>query len=228
MNPFLNSVLDFFIPRVCVSCDMKLTLEEFSICENCFQKIKNANSQFIRQEFLRKFEEDKIIKDFLSLFIFSEDSPIRDLLHVLKYEKKFRLGNFLGKLLAANFDEQIKKWDIDFVIPIPLHKLKMAERGYNQSYYISKGLANCISKKVNTKIVKRNRFTSTQTKLNLAARKENIKDAFSITNKKRIKDKNILLLDDVITTGATITECGKLLKQNGANNIYAVSVCLAE
>lgn len=227
MKQFAISVLDFFLPRVCISCNNKLVPEEHSICENCYSKIKPADISFLKSEFIRKFEEENIIKDFLSLFIFDENSPIRDLLHGLKYDKKFRLGIFLGKLLAANFDKKINTWDIDFVIPVPLHKLKKAERCFNQSFYIAKTFVKNTDIKVKTNAIKRKRFTATQTKLNSEERKVNMKDAFVIKNKRIIEGKNIILLDDVITTGATISECAKILKQNGANNIYAVSVGIA-
>lgn len=227
MKQFVTSILDFFLPRTCVSCDKKLTPEENSICENCFVKIKTADATFLDSEFKRKFEEEKIINDFLSLFVFDENSPIRDLLHGLKYDKKFRLGIFLGKILAANFDEKIKTWDADFIIAVPLHKLKKAERGFNQSYYVAMGLVKNLDVKVKTGIIKRKRFTVTQTKLNAEERKENMKDAFVIKNKKIIEGKNIILLDDVITTGSTVSECAKVLKQNGANNIFAISVGIA-
>lgn len=227
MKQFVTSILDFFLPRTCVSCDNKLTPEENSICETCFAKIKTAEKTFLESEYKRKFNEEKIVKDFLSLFVFEENSPIRDLLHGLKYDKKFKLGIFLGKILAANFDERIKTWDADFIIPVPLHKLKKAERGFNQSYYVAKGLVKSLDVKIKTHIIKRKRFTATQTKLNSEERKENMKDAFVITNKKIIDGKNIILLDDVITTGATISECARILKQNGANNIFAISVGIA-
>ena len=141
MSLFATSLFDFFLPRVCVSCDARLTPIENSICEKCFSNIKSCEEEFLQSEFDKKFKEEKIITEFLSLFIFEDTSPIRDLLHGLKYDKKFRLGYFLGKLLAANFDIKIKKWDVDLIIPVPLHGLKKAERGFNQSYYISKGLS---------------------------------------------------------------------------------------
>lgn len=227
MSLFTTSLFDFFLPRVCVSCDCRLTPAENSICEKCFSNIQTCEAEFLQLEFDRKFREEKIVNEFLSLFIFEENSPIRDLLHGLKYDKKFRLGYFLGKLLAANFDVKIKTWNADLIIPIPLHRLKKAERGFNQSYYISKGLTKNLNLKVKTNILKRNRFTATQTKLNAEERKDNMKGAFTIKNKKIVTGRNIILLDDVITTGSTITECAKILKQNGALNIYAVSVGIA-
>ena len=201
--------------------------EEDSICKQCFSKIQKSDKEFLKSEFERKFKEEKIVNEFLSLFIFKEDSPIRDLIHGLKYDKKFRFGSFLGKLLAENFYNQIKMWNIDFIIPIPLHKLKKAERGFNQSYYISKSLAKNLDLNVKTSVLNRNRFTATQTKFNIDERKENMKGAFTIKNKKIVNGRNIILLDDVITTGSTISECARGLKQNGAGNIYAVSVGIA-
>lgn len=227
MDSFVTSFFDFFLPRVCIACECKLTPGEDSICETCYSKIKIAELPFLESEYKRKFEEDKLINGFLSFFVFEESSPIRSILHGLKYDKKFRLGIFLGKLLAANLDEKIKEWKTDFIIPIPLHKLKKAERGFNQSFYIAKGLAKNLDINVKTNILKRRLFTATQTKLNAEERKENMKGAFTIKNAKIVNGKNIILLDDVITTGSTISECARVLKQYGVNDIYALSVGIA-
>ncbi|MBU2491147.1 MAG: ComF family protein [Bacteroidetes bacterium] len=228
MSLFTTSFIDFFLPRECISCSRKLTYEEESICEKCYSQIKYAGLSFLDSEFEKKFQKDSLIKDFLSLFIFEEESPVRSLLHGLKYQNRFRIGNFLGKILAANFEDKINNWNPDLIIPIPLHKLKKAERGYNQSYYIAKGLGKRIGIPVKTNVIIRNKFTSTQTKLNAENRKENIRNAFSVIKEKDIIGKNIILLDDVITTGATVSECSKTLKKFRTGNIYALSVGIAD
>ena len=117
---------------------------------------------------------------------------------------------------------------MDLIIPIPLHQLKKAERGYNQSFYIAKGLGEILNVTASDRIVKRRKYTESQTTMTLVERQENISDAFKIRNKKIINGKVILLIDDVITTGATISECGKILLDSGAKKIFAASIAIAD
>lgn len=112
-------------------------------------------------------------------------------------------------------------------MPVPLHKLKKAERGYNQSYYIAKGYSNILNIPVK-EVCRRIKYTVSQTGFNLKERKENMRNAFLPTNTKIISGKRIILVDDVITTGSTITECAKVLLDNGAGKVFAVSVALAD
>jgi ComF family protein len=130
--------------------------------------------------------------------------------------------------MALNLETKIRSWNINYIIPVPLHTLRRAERGYNQSYYIAKGLKSVLKIEILENLLKRRRFTDSQTHLSITERSENVKDAFVLKKNKKISGKNILLLDDVITTGATISECGKLLISGGAVKVFAVSVALAE
>jgi len=222
-----NTLADFFLPRLCLCCNTKLPASQRVICDSCFSQIEITSNERIQYEFDRKFSEEKIIDGFISAFIFNEGGNIKILLHELKYRKRFRVGNILGVFLGELGADKIEEWSIDYIIPIPLHKLKKAERGYNQSDHIAKSLAKYLKKPCLAKLVKRRKFTQSQTKLNIQERKTNIEGAFKIKRKKKIRGKNILILDDVITTGATVTELGKVLKENGADKVYACSVALA-
>lgn len=225
---FLTSLLDFFLPRFCSSCKNKLLTKEEIVCTSCLSNITRAQDTRLKFEFDRKFSSDKIITGFTSLFIFEKDKELQQVIHGLKYDGKYRIGIFLGKLMAQEFCQKLYDWKIDFIIPVPLHHLKRAERGYNQSEFIAKGVQSVLRIPIKTNAIKRNRFTETQTSLNLAERKENLKDAFIIMRKNNLSGKRILLLDDVITTGATCSESGRLLKENGAAEIYALSVAIAD
>lgn len=220
--------MDFLLPRFCVSCDNKITIKDNVVCSNCLKKFELTNKNQIKKEFEKKFLNDKIISGFTSPFIFSETSILQKLIHELKYNQNYHIGKFLGELAANYSKEIIQKWNIDYIVPVPLHKIKKAERGYNQSQEISKGYSEVLNINILRKSIIRKRFTPSQTKLNLEERKLNIADAFAVKNKKRIINKNILLIDDVITTGATISECGKELLNNGAAKIFCTSIALAE
>lgn len=224
----LTQFIDFFLPRFCPACKNKLSVEEEIVCGTCISNIEQAGERRLLHEFERKFNSDKIISGFTSLFVFEKEKELQHIIHGLKYDGKFQIGLFLGRLIAMKLGRLLDEWKIDFIIPVPLHHLKRAERGYNQSEFIAKGIRSVLKIPINTNSIKRNRFTETQTSLNLIKRRENLKGAFTIKRKNNLNGKTILLLDDVITTGATISECGKILCEKGAANIYAASVAIAD
>jgi ComF family protein len=198
------------------------------MCGNCVSKIQRSTSSRLQREYERKFLDNKIISEFYSPFVFEKDKELQHAIHALKYDKRFPVGIFLGKVLATEIKSNKTSWNFDLIIPIPLHQLKKAERGYNQSYYIAKGVGKELRVKVSDRVVKRTKYTESQTTMNLNQREENISGAFKIRNQKMVRRKSILLLDDVITTGATISECGKMLLESGATKIYAASIAIAD
>ena len=220
--------LDYFLPRFCVSCSNRLSPEQEIICADCLGKIEKASTERIIHEYDRKFKDKQIINEFFSLFIFEKDKELQNAIHALKYNNKFKVGIFLGKLLGLELQKFHPEWQIDLIIPIPLHQLKKAERGFNQSFYIAKGLGKKLNSDVKDNIVKRIKYTESQTTMKITERKENISGAFKIRAQKSLRGKNILIVDDVITTGATISECGIILKNAGVQNIYAASIAIAE
>lgn len=228
MKNFYLTIFDFILPRLCASCGTKLTKEEKVICNHCKEQLTFADNERLEKEYLRKFSKNNSIDGFTSLFVFETGTSIQDLIHSVKYDNKFRNGNYIGQQIAANLKDRILSWQPSFIIPVPLHSLKKAERGYNQSYYIAKGISSVLKIPVKQNIIKRNRYTQTQTKLNMDERRENMRNAFLLRNNKVIKSSRIILLDDVITTGATVSECGRILKENGADKVFALSAAIAD
>ena len=225
---FITVFFDFFLPRFCASCNTILTPDEKIICSHCLSNIKRADDERIASEFGRKFENDKIISGFRSLFIFEKEKELQNVIHELKYNGMFGIGKYFGRLIGNSLYKWINECVIDFIIPVPLHHLKRADRGYNQSFYIAKGISTIMNIPVRNSVIKRKRYTNTQTELSLTERKENVLNAFILRSKKNLKDKNVLLVDDVITTGATITECARILLCAGAKKVFAVSVAIAD
>lgn len=223
-----KEISDFFLPRNCSACLVPLSSTQNVLCDNCCLQLKKPAKEIIASEFNRKFADDCIIKDFASAFIFEVDQPIQTLVHELKYNQRFGNGIELGKMAGNVLQEKINKWNVDFIIPVPLHSIKKADRGFNQAFFIAKGISNVTGIRVKTGVVKRTKFTETQTHLNSIERKKNISNAFLLKKKKVIEGKNIILVDDVITTGATIGECGRVLKNNGAANVFAMSAAIAD
>ena len=224
----LNGLFDFFIPRQCPVCNIKLLSSEIAICKQCLASIKIAEEEKLRTEYERKFTSTKIISGFTSLFAFEKDKAIQSYIHSIKYNKRFLNAVFFGELIAQKLKSQLISWNVDYLIPVPLHQLRKTERGFNQSKYIANGISRKVKIKVRSNFLKRVKYTETQTNLSLVEREKNIADAFKVKHRGPIKNKSILLVDDVITTGATIRECGKVLLDAGANKIYACSAAIAE
>lgn len=223
-----NIIFDFFIPRSCPSCKTILNPDEKYICNLCFNNIIIVPDEKINEEFEKSFQKEKYVDDFFSPFIFDEDSPIRDLIHELKYRRKFMYGKFLGILVAKEFQKRKQHWNYNGIVSIPIHHSKKAARGYNQSDFIVKGISSVLKLPIYSNLIKRNRPTPSQTNLNRDERMQNISNAFSIKKNKKLKGKSIILVDDIITTGATTNEAAKVLKENGVEKIFAISAALTD
>jgi competence protein ComFC len=224
----LSEFFDFFLPRICPSCKNKLELNEECVCSNCLKKILPADSTRIRFEFQKKFQSRGIISGFTSLYVFEKDKELQRIIHSMKYENNFRVGEFLGRQLGDKLVYEIPIQDLDLIIPVPLHHLKKSERGYNQSFYISKGVNKKLNLILDKRSVKRIKYTETQTSMNIREREKNIAGAFRVKRTNNISGKNILIIDDVITSGNTVSEFGRILKENGAATIYAASIAIAD
>jgi ComF family protein len=226
MSNALIQVFDFFLPRFCPGCNKKLSADEKPVCSECLSSILIADDFRLQYEYDRKFTSEKIIKDFYARYVFETDKTLQDIIHALKYKKQFKLGVLLGEILSEGI--RSRNWQFDFIVPVPIHPLKKAERGYNQSDYIVKGLSKSLDIPYSTKLLKRTKHTESQTHLAMTERAKNVANAFKVKNPKLIKGKSFLLVDDVITTGATTQECGRALVSGGAKLVYACSIGIAE
>jgi ComF family protein len=224
----LNKLFSFLLPKICPGCNKAIDAPAKYICDSCISKIRSVSCERLEHEYKRDFLSDQYIRAFSALFIFEKEKELQSIIHTLKYRNKFLIGIELGKMLAERRGSEISGWNIDVVVPIPLHRIKQNERGYNQSYYLSKGLSGKTGLKINTKVIKRIKYTESQTKIKRADRKKNIRNAFKVIKKTDIKGLNILLVDDLITTGSTANECAKKLLQAGAASVYLAAIALAD
>ncbi|MBL1212101.1 MAG: ComF family protein [Ignavibacteriae bacterium] len=225
---FFNQILDFFLPRICVTCNFPLNANQKLLCPNCVTQISSPSPEVLQKEYERKFLDDSFVNDFAAAFIFKSEKAIQDVVHSLKYQRRFGSGVWLGKMAGDILQNKILNWQADLILPVPLHTLKKAERGFNQSYFIAKGISKQLGVKTKPGVIKRIKFTETQTHLNSLERKANIRNAFKLKKQKLIKNKSIILIDDVVTTGATINECARILKEGGALKVFALSAALAD
>jgi ComF family protein len=225
----VNDIVDFLYPRVC------LVSESYLPEENSNRYVLDstlANLERVSKSQLSELR-GKVKSDFaFALYDFAQKSDFEKIIHHLKYSGMKDLGVFLGQHLSGYVKLEIEeqKEIYDYIIPVPLHKTKVRERGYNQSEYLARGLSENLQFPYQFDFIARKRYTKSQTKLTLLEREKNMHDAFALNNdyNEELKDKNIILLDDVITTGATVNECIKVLREAGVNKIFTVSLAMAD
>lgn len=214
---FLSTLLNTLLPQNCIICNNILEISSLDICSKCIKKINNytiIKSLYENHKNLNGL----IINEGFSLYKLQENSDIERLIYSLKYRGKKSIGKILGKQLAEQVNSIFKN-NIDIIIPVPLHIKKLKERGYNQSLIIANEISQTISKPINCNTIIRHKNTNSQTTKNRIERYENLKGAFKVLDEDTIKNKNILIVDDVITTGATLESCGRELILNGAKSI---------
>lgn len=228
----INSFYPKHIKCICCKCELS-TQNVYDLCDNCFKTLPYIKTHFCQKCGLQ-FEKDGTgtclnckANNFyfeLARSCLNFDDKVVPLIHRFKYARYKFLAEPLAYLL---FDTLLlQDWKIDLICYTPLFIKREKERGYNQS----RELANYLSKLSHIPIfhdIERIRDTPTQTKLSRTQRQENVKDCFTVTNRKIIKDMNILLIDDVFTTGSTTNEISKELKKYGANKIYVLTVAHA-
>lgn len=205
-----HSIFNLFYPNLCAGCDLELVGNEKLVCLNCLSTLPKTNFHLKKvNEIEQKFWGKSKIEHATAFYYFNAESRIHHIMHALKYGKQTEIGNLLGQKMGIDllYAEWIK--DIDYIIPIPLSKEKFRKRGYNQSEFIAQGISNVTNIPVHLNNLVRIKNTKTQTKLNSLERFENVKDAFEIIDKTIFENKHILLIDDVLTTGATIESCAK-------------------
>ncbi len=175
-----------------------------------------------------KFLSDRSIDKIDSVFLFEQDPRVRAAIHLLKYSGAERIAERLGVFIANKIVNDEKLSTSDTIIPVPLHPARRRERGYNQSELIANSLGKELKIKSEHRLLVRVRQTQTQTLFDEDGRKKNIAGAFSIGKafQGAVEGKIILLVDDVITTGSTVKECAKVLKENGAAAVYAASAAI--
>lgn len=222
---------DFFFPPACFTCSNRLADTESRVCNSCWISIESIhNADYTVQVLRERFSTEGSIDEFYSCYYFQDSGVFQKIVHSLKYDSITAFGVELGIHVGRMLMKQIDGNSIDALIPIPLHKLKQRERGYNQSEFLCKGISRVLHCPVELSLVTRSKNTVSQTHLNAEERKENVGDAFEISSDKRdfVAGKTFLVVDDVITTGSTIQSVARVLKDAGAEKVIAASAALAK
>ncbi|HED09199.1 MAG TPA: ComF family protein [Caldithrix abyssi] len=212
-NTLLWNIIDFIFPNYCLVCETQVERDKKYVCNTCFSEILNFDEKY-RPVLLKRINHPA----FDDIFIRYQFGPVfRILIHHLKYQQCLQIAEYLGRALST-----IITGTYDNIVPVPLHKAKLKERGFNQSTLIAREVSKATAIPLSEKILMRRRYTKTQTHLNREQRLTNVARAFTLHEK--VEGKRILLIDDVITTGATLNTCAGLLKAHGAGVVDIAAV----
>lgn len=224
-----ESIIDFIYPPVCILSDESLNKE-------------NSNSYIKDDKFGLLFRinvkdkmdlKNKVMSEYsFSLFAFYEEDDFSKIIYNIKYGGMRKLAVYMGEILGLEFQKSADVNNFprfDMIVPVPLHKSRQRERGFNQSQLICRGFSSMTGIKLTDDLLIRVKNTSSQTRLNKTDRRLNIENAFVLNSKysDEIKGKRIIIIDDVITTGATINEAVTILHQSEAGEIMCCSLAMA-
>lgn len=216
-NIFFNSLAHLLYPRLCLGCGSDLILGKQIICLDCINALPVTNFHLHRNNPAEKIFIGRIaVENVSSYTYFNKQSAIQNLLHQLKYKGKKEIGLYFGRRMGEAFGASERHKEIDALVPLPLFFKRERKRGYNQAAVICEGISEVTGLPVLNNVITRRKNTETQTHKNREERWENIEGKFELINKEEIEGKHVLLVDDVLTTGATLEACGsELLKARG-------------
>ena len=216
LSAYLRDFTALLFPELCQSCNDLLQHGEEVICSSCRYKLPYARFHHepgnpIEQVFWGRVP----IESATSLFYFSKGSKVQNLIHNLKYRKHHYIGPFLGEMLAHKIKNIPRFQEYDFLCPVPLHPKKQRLRGFNQAMAFAEGLSSVLHVPAK-ELLLRKQYSSTQTKKGRYDRFKNMSGIFQVKKGLDIKDKKVLLTDDILTTGSTLEACATPLVDAGA------------
>lgn len=229
VKDWLSSFLSLLFPRCCVVCGSPLAKGEECICAMCNMNLPRTDYHLQKDNPVEQLFWGKVpLERATSFFFYRKGSDFRQILHQLKYGGRKEIGAIMGRymaseLLASGFFE-----GVDVIIPVPLHKRKQRIRGYNQSEWIARGVAAVTGIPINDESVVRRKNTDTQTRKSAFERWENVDGIFELNHSESLVGKHILLIDDVLTTGATTVACISSLMEIEGMRISVLTLAMAE
>ena len=230
INPatYWHDFVDLLFPRCCEACEKALVGSETILCTDCRATLPRMATDSAQKASLQaKFSGYSQVKGVYSLLIFTKKGKVQTLLHALKYKGRSEVGVLLGTMLAQEMPQGIFP-NADLLLSIPWHKKRLKERGYNQSDAFAEGLSEISGIPWSGTLLVRTRYTKSQTGKTKMERHDNVKGIFEVSDTRQIEGKNIILVDDVLTTGATLEACLEALLRAGCRSVYIMTIAAAQ
>lgn len=212
----LGGLVDLLYPALCASCRVRLNQDEKVICHDCWTRLMPTGLDNCKALLSHKRRLNWVMAGWFY------EEVLQGLVHDLKYKEKRGIAEELAGRLSDMFDGVCRRLNLDAVIPVPLHSVRLRERGFNQSDLLARPLAKALDLPYAPGILKRRRNTSSQTALSVQARLRNVEGAFTVNNLGNLK--RVLLIDDVVTTGATLSSCAEAIRSAGGKYVAALVV----
>ena len=222
-----HSVLHLLFPHVCDGCGSDILDEESSLCMKCIAEMPETNFHLHANNPVEKIFWGRLpIVSATAQYYFIKESLMQHLMHQLKYKGNRELGKQLGRLMGHDLQKTGRFNKVDFLVPLPLFASKEKRRGYNQATILCEGISEVLNTEIARDVIIRTQYTDTQTKKGRIERWQNMEGKFELVKPEKIRNKNILLVDDVITTGATLEACGLGLLQ-ASPKLSIATLCYA-
>jgi ComF family protein len=223
-----QSFIDLIFPRICTGCQQPLQLKEEQICTDCRFELPLTNSHLhVDNKLINRFIGKVNLTHALSYLKFVKGGKVQRMMHELKYKGNQEVGEILGRMYGADLKENGFSDEFDLILPVPLHANRLIIRGYNQSDSLAKGLSESLNAPWQNDVLKRGIETETQINKSRLERYENMKDVFFVDKPEGLAEKRIVIVDDTLTTGATLESCVLALNDVGVKNVSIIAIAAA-
>ncbi len=221
-----SALLRLLYPPRCLGCGARPTDDTAPLCRQCLNGLERADPGVVAAE-LARLPDATALNHGFALWYFDKEGALQQMQHALKYGNRPLYGRFAGRLLGDAWDAAHPAHRLDALVPIPLHRARRYERGYNQSRWLAEGVAETLGVAVRVDLLTRRRATRSQARLSRTARWQNVANAFIVAKPEKIDGKRLLLIDDVLTTGATAAAAARVLRNAGAEAVTLATLALA-
>ncbi|MFO7256061.1 MAG: phosphoribosyltransferase family protein [Bacteroidota bacterium] len=233
MKRFLAELADDFVsliyPHYCDGCQSALVKGEDILCTQCLSDLPRTDMHLDANNTLMTRMGGRIPIVAAAAFLrFRKKGKVQRLLHALKYRNRPEIGFRLGYVYGCDLASSGFSNNFDVIVPVPLHAARLRTRGYNQAEEWGRGLAESTGIPLDSGIIRRLRNTKTQTNRNRIDRWENVSEVFAVVDAQRVQGKSVLLVDDVVTTGATLEACGQVLLNAGCSRLGIACIAVAQ
>ena len=216
---FWARLLDLISPKLCVVCGSRLAVTEETLCSKCYLHLPRTDfgHDLYENVMAKLFWGQMAIEKATALFYYEPHAETAQILYEMKYKNHPEIGVVMGRMMAKELMRSGLFEGIDAIVPVPLARKRERQRGYNQSLELAKGVSEVTGLPIANKVVRRTKFVGSQTQRGRWERNENVEDVFELVDSDSISGKHLLLIDDVVTTGATIIACAQEMRK--ASNV---------